>query len=208
LHPSELPGAAVFDPVGSAAQKVRRVCENASCCPVCVCVCGGRSARFALHADAAPAPPRPWTISPPGSGPNSLWRGAGRGAKAGAFWPSACSALSSPAPSSRKGASSRRPARKCPPWASTRPACGQGALGTARPWSLLMGTPGGLRPCSLPRPHTALPAGPSLVAAEGDAGGAAPEIHCIAHPPHCPLGRPWSLLMGAPGGQRPNSNSN
>jgi len=27
LHPSELPGAAVFNPVGSAAEKLRRVCE-------------------------------------------------------------------------------------------------------------------------------------------------------------------------------------
>ena len=38
LHPSEPPVAATFDTAGSAAQKVRRVCENVSCRSVCVCV--------------------------------------------------------------------------------------------------------------------------------------------------------------------------
>ena len=39
LHPSEPPVAAAFDTAGSAARKVRRVCENASCRSVCVGVC-------------------------------------------------------------------------------------------------------------------------------------------------------------------------
>ena len=37
------------------------------------------------------------------------------------------------------------------------------------------------------------------------AGGATPLLPCLVHTPRCPLGRPWSLLMGTPGRLRPCS---